>query len=225
MMRDSHAFICVDVVVDGKKVGGNGTFMRVSTQTACKDVLATFLEQHAIDYHPLPDGTKVSLSCVKISDTVQGRPATDVGSLQDCSVFLDFPVEMAMSEVPTKRFTFRCTRPTEAQRPRHDPITIMMAQRSSGFVHLPPPFADKSIKNARDVLYNDLRKYLQDEGVGFKADQVDSLGTEFLKHITYALFPLSQAVWTTLNDKHNRGGQLHIPSLASSLGGRFWGTK
>ena len=78
MMRESHAFICVDVVVDGKKIGGNGTFMKVSTLTACKDVLATFLKQHAIDYHPLPNGTKASLSCVNISDTIQGRPATDV---------------------------------------------------------------------------------------------------------------------------------------------------
>ena len=109
MSRDLHKFIFVDVLVDGTTVGGNETFMRVQTQTACKKFLATFIEKHANAYHPLPDGAKVSLMCVKISDTDQGRPATDVGYLHDCSVFLDILVDMAMREVPTKRFSFKYT--------------------------------------------------------------------------------------------------------------------
>ena len=43
--------------------------------------------------------------CVKRYDIIHGMPGFDAGSIQDCSVFLDFPVSMAMSEVPTKRFT------------------------------------------------------------------------------------------------------------------------
>ena len=47
--------------------------------------------------------------CVKFSDNVQERPATDFGSLQNYSVFLDYyyHVDMAMSKVPAKRFTFK----------------------------------------------------------------------------------------------------------------------
>jgi hypothetical protein len=187
--------------------------------------LVTFLKEHADAYNPLPDGTKVSLFCKKISDTVQGKPASDVGTIQECSVFLDFPVDIAMTKVPTKRFSFRCTRPIESQRPRQDSIVVMMTQRSTRFVHLPPPFANNSIKTARDILYNDLRKYLEDEEVGFQADHVDSLGTEFLKHLTYALFPLSHAVWRALNDKHNRGGPTPDPEFVVFFGRKILGHK
>jgi hypothetical protein len=108
-LRASHVFICVEVFVDGKRVGGNGgTFMRVEVDSICKEVLALFLQMYAPDYYPLPDDVKVTLLCTKISDTIQGRPTSDVGTLQDCSVFLDFPVSMPMSEVPTKRFLFKC---------------------------------------------------------------------------------------------------------------------
>ena len=108
-LRASHVFICVDAFVDGKRAGGcNGTFMRVDTQATCKEVLAEFLVLHASGYSPLPDSTSVSMFCLKISDTVQGKPASDVGATQDCSIFLDYPISLAISEVPTKRFTFRC---------------------------------------------------------------------------------------------------------------------
>jgi len=94
---------------------------------------------------------------------------------------------MAMIEIPTKRFMFRCSRPIEEQRPRQDPIIVMMAQRSSGFVQI-PPLRDKSSMNARDILYNDLRKYVLDQEVGFQVDQVASLGDEFLKNLPCAFF-------------------------------------
>ena len=42
---------------------------------------------------------------------------------------------------------------------------------------------------------------------GFPADKVGSLGEEFLKNLSYAIFPLRQNVSQSLNDKHNRGGQ------------------
>jgi hypothetical protein len=31
-----------------------------------------------------------------------------------------------------------------------------------------------------------------------------SLGDEFLKHFTYAIFPLTHSIWKAINDKHNR---------------------
>jgi hypothetical protein len=57
------------------------TFMRVAADMACKDILNLFLEGHAAEYYPLLDPTMVILMCVKISDTVQGKPASDEGSL------------------------------------------------------------------------------------------------------------------------------------------------
>ena len=55
----------------------------------------------------------------------------------------------------------------------------------------------------KDVLYNDLRKYLQDQGVGFPADLADSLGDAFLVHLIATLFPLNNNVRKAINDKHN----------------------
>ncbi len=47
-LRASHAFICVEVHVDGKRVGGNGgIFLRVEIGSICKEVLALFLQMHA----------------------------------------------------------------------------------------------------------------------------------------------------------------------------------
>ena len=124
MSHVSHAFLCVDVLVDETKVGGNGTFMGSQTQTACKDVLATFIEKHANVYHPLRDGTDVSLIGVKICHTDQGKSTTDVGTFQYYSAFLGFPMYMALSEVPTKRFTFKGIRPNKEEHPRQDIVFL-----------------------------------------------------------------------------------------------------
>jgi len=135
--------------------------MRVAADMACKDIENLFLEGHAAEYYPLPDSTIVILMCVKISATVQGKPASDIGFLHECSVFIDFLVSLAMREVPTKRFTFKCTRPVENRLPRQDPIVIMMAREAARCNHLPIP-RHRSNMIARDFLYNDLRTYLQD---------------------------------------------------------------
>jgi hypothetical protein len=88
LTRPYYVLICVDVFVDGERAGGHGTFTRVAADMACKDILNLFLEGHAVEYYPLPDPTIGILMCVNIiSDTVhQGKPASDVGSLQDRSV-------------------------------------------------------------------------------------------------------------------------------------------
>ena len=88
-------FICVDTFVDGNRVCGNGTFMRISTEATCNDVLVEFMGLRAPEYCPLLDSTTVIMVCVKISDTVLGKPASDVGSRQDCSIFLYYPISMA----------------------------------------------------------------------------------------------------------------------------------
>ena len=139
-------------------------------------------------------------------------------------LFFYFPVSIAMSEVPTKRFTFKCFRPVEDQRPHRDPIVIMMARQATGYIHLPPP-RDRSVMTARDILYNDLRKFLQDNGAGFPADVAVTLGDEFLKHLTYAIFPLSRNVWKSLNDKHNRGGEAPSPEFEIFFGRKCLGHK
>ena len=62
-LRASHVFMCVDVFIDEKRVGGHGTYMRVPAESTCKDVLALFLSSHAPDYSPIPEGTTVILTC------------------------------------------------------------------------------------------------------------------------------------------------------------------
>jgi hypothetical protein len=69
----------------------------------------------------------------------------------------------------------------------------MMEQRATWNIHL-PPIRTRYIMTARDILYNDIRKYMHDQTVGFHDEHVDSLGDEFLKHLTYVVFPLSHSV-------------------------------
>ena len=89
------------------------------------------------------------------------RHGHDPGAAKDCSIFLDYHVTFAMSEVPTKRFTFKCFRPIKQQRPHINPIVIMMARRSFQCVHLHEPRA-RGIMTARDtLLYNDFTNYLK----------------------------------------------------------------
>ena len=159
----------MDVFVDGKRAGGHGTFMKVAADMACKDILSLFLQGHAVEYYPLPDPTIVILMCIKFSDTIQRKQASDVGSLQDRSVFIDFFVSMAMREIPTIRFTFKCTRLVENCRPRQDPIVLMLARKAEGCSHLPIPRQRSTMTAIDDVLYNDIRTYMQDQGVGLPA--------------------------------------------------------
>ncbi len=126
-LHASHAFVCVEVHACGKKVGGNATYMRVALDASCKEVLFEFLATHASNYSPLAESSNVVMMCVNNYDMIHGIPASDVGSIQDCLVFLDFSVSLAMPEVPPKRFTFKCSRPIEARRPHQDPIVVMMA--------------------------------------------------------------------------------------------------
>ncbi len=55
-------------------------------------------------------------------------------------------------------------------------------------------------------MYNDIRDYLKEQGVGFPIDIASCVGDDFISNITAILFPLSTNVWYTLNDSHNRGG-------------------
>jgi len=96
-LRASHAFIDVEVHIDGKRVGGNGTFMRLQVDLCCRDVLAIFLGTYAPDYSPLPDNCKVILLCTKINDTIHGKFAADVGVDKDCSEFLDFSISVPLA--------------------------------------------------------------------------------------------------------------------------------
>jgi len=172
------------------------------------------LRTHAADYHPLPNSTTVNMMCCKLNDTVA----------RECSVCLDFPVIMAMTEIPTKTFTFKCFRRVEDRRPRVNAIAAMMATWDTGNIHLPPVRA-RFVMNARDDLYNDLRQYLHDEEVGFSADLAKTLGNEFLKHLSSALFPLGQNIWKALNDRHNRGGAAPDPKFSSFFGRKVLGHK
>jgi hypothetical protein len=167
--------------------------------------IGIFLATYAPDYSPLPDNNKDSLFCPKLSDTVQGKSATDVGVIKDCSAFLDFPISVPLTEVPTKLFVFKCYRPVEERRPRVDPVVILMATQSKRSEHL-PPVRERYMMHGKDIVYKDLRQYLQGQGARFLHDLCISVGDEFLNYLTSALFPLSLGVWKQINDEHNRGG-------------------
>ena len=95
--------------------------------------------------------TTVVLMCDKIRDTHQTiRYSHDIHAVEDCIVFLDYHVTMAMSEVPTKRFAFKCSHPVKQQRCRVNHVIAVMARQSSEFIHLPEP-RDRVIMTARDI--------------------------------------------------------------------------
>jgi len=61
---------------------------------------------------------------------------------------------MAMTEVPTNRFAYECSRLIDAHRQRQDPIVVMMAQRATGNIHIPP---DSRTKNKRNGRFSDTK--------------------------------------------------------------------
>ena len=72
---------------------------------------------------------------------------------------------------------------------------------------------------------NDIRMYLHDNIVGFPPDLADSVGEEFLKHLTYALFSLSSNHWKSLHDTHNRGGAAPDLEFGVFFGRKILGQK
>jgi len=223
-------FICIDATVDGKKVGGDsGLFLNIddTDERTCYQVLLDFLKDKGLgDANvALPEGSTVVLRCVKMVERLHGgRPATDVGHIQDCTVFLSFPVVLAITEVPTKRFWFSCTRPVEARPPPANAMVVLMMQSVSGSLHLPCARAYRKM-TGKDVLYNDFRDYLKEQGVGFPADVASSVGDDFISNIAAAIFPLSSKVWHALNDSHNRGGAATEPEFSDFFGRRVYSKK
>jgi hypothetical protein len=221
-------FICVKATVDGKKVGGDsGMFMTIddNDERTCRDLLNAFLQDKGYG-DALPEGSTVVLRCVKMNDARLhgGRPAADVGLVQDCTVFLTYPVTLAIVEVPTKKFSFYCTRPEEARPPPTNAMVFMMANAVSGNTHLPCARAFRKM-TGKDDLYNDLRDYLKEQGVGFPHALASSSGDDFLSNLSSIFFPLSQKVWIALNDKHNRGGAAPEIEFAAFFGRRVYSKK
>jgi hypothetical protein len=221
-------FISVDATVDGKKVGGdNGMFMAIeeNDERTCMGLLTDFLKDKGLgDANiALPPGSNVALRCIKMIDARLhgGRPASDVGLRQDCTVFLSFPVLLAIAEVPTKKFSFSCTRHVEARPPPTNVVVVMMMQSVSGNTHLPCARAYQKM-TGKDVLYNDLRIYLKEQGVGFPADLATSVGDDFLSNLAEIIFPLSVDVWRALNDSHNRGGAAPEQEFSGFFGRRVY---
>ena len=80
-------FIFVDVIVDGKKVGGDNGIMFMTIddtdERMCHQLLCAFLKDKGLgDANvALPDDSNVVLRCVKMCDARLhgGRPVSDVG--------------------------------------------------------------------------------------------------------------------------------------------------
>ncbi len=89
------SFICDDATVDGRKVGGdNGMFMTVedNDERTCHGLLLDFFKVKGLGdaNAALPLGSDVFLRCIKMIDARLhgGRPASDGGLSQDCTVLL-----------------------------------------------------------------------------------------------------------------------------------------
>ena len=134
-----------------------------------------------------------------------GRPTADVGLIKNCTVFLTYPVTLAIAEMPTKKFAFYCTRPVEAHPPPSNAMVLLMTNAVSGNNHLPCARAYRKMTR-KDVLYNDFRDYMREQGVGFPHYLASSLGDDFLSNLYVIFFSLSCKAWQALNEKHNRGG-------------------
>jgi hypothetical protein len=132
---------------------------------------------------------------------------------------------MAIIKVPTKQFLFKCKRAIEHRRPHVDAFTVILESQNTGNSHLPHVRA-RSIMNAQDSLYNDLRQFLKDNGEGFSADLARSVGDGFLRHLTSALFPLELHFLNSLrNDRHNREDPAPYPEFGAFLGRKAHGHK
>ena len=162
----------------------------------------------------IPEGSTIVLRCVKMilstNDRLHGgRLAADVGLIKDRTVFLTYPVTLAIAEVPTKKFSFYCTHHVgglEALPPPSNALVFLMTSAVSHNTQLPCARLYRKMTR-KDTLYDDFRGYLREQGVGcFPHDIASSLGDDFLSNLSAIFFPLSCKVWQALNDKHNRGG-------------------
>jgi hypothetical protein len=156
-------FICVDAIVEGKKVGGdNGMFITIddTDERTCHHLLRAFLRDKGLgDANvALPDGSTVVLRCVKMCDSRLhgGRPSSDVGIIQDCIVFLSSPATLAIAKVPTKKFSFYRIRHVEARPQPTNVIVSMMAHSVSANTYLPSAREYQNMMG-KDHFYNDFR--------------------------------------------------------------------
>jgi hypothetical protein len=89
-----------------------------------------------------------------------------------------------MSEVPIKRYTFKCCRLVEDHSTYLDRVIAIVALRNLGDLHIPPIRA-RSLMTGKDVMYNDIRRYLKNNEVGFLSNLANSVGDDFLMHMIY----------------------------------------
>jgi len=172
--------------------------MNVECDSTCKQILLAYLNIHSPDNCPLPDSSKLIMA----------------------------PMLMAITEVPTKHFLFKCERLLVQRRPRGNAFTVILESQNTGNCHLPPARV-KSVMNAHDTLYNHLRQLLKDHKLGFSANLAPFVGDGFLRHLSSTFFPLGLSAKSSLtNDRHNRVGPVPaIQSLVHSLGERPLDTK
>ena len=113
-----------------KSVVTVGCFMTIddNDERTCKEFIIAFLQDKGYG-DALPEGSTIVLRCVKMNDARLhgGRPTVDVDRVKDCTVFLTYPVTLAIVEVPTKKFSFYCTRREEARPPPLNAMVFMMA--------------------------------------------------------------------------------------------------
>ena len=219
-------YVCVDVSVDGKRVVA-GLWAKIDASWAartCSDLLQHTLERNSPSSLPLPDDVDVQLLCVKAGPRDSScRPAPDTGQRQNATAFMQESPLVVVEVVPTSRLYFDLRLPASHRQPLVNALAVISANMRSGHLHLP---AERQIDNpnGKQVLYDDIIKYLRAQGVGWSRDRI-SVGETFVWTLTAALFPLNLKVWKALNDPHNRGGPAPDPDLRQFFGRKVIGKK
>ena len=133
---------------------------------------------------------------------------------------LDDEVYIVMEDVPTKQFDFVVKEAgVNVDAPWHrivNAFDILRSGASRVHVMLPPPRATAD-NTANDKRFNDIRVWLEENGVGWPRNEVGIQGRRFMNRITTALFPLTIKMFTQMSDKHNEGTRYSLCLLFALL--------
>ena len=82
-------------------------------------------------------------------------------------------------------------------------FSILRAAQTLGTI-VPPPRVTKD-NTVDDNLHNDIRRWLEEKGVGWTRAEVQTIRKDFVNSITTALCPLTSCIFDAMSDPHNGG--------------------
>jgi hypothetical protein len=113
-----------------------------------------------------------------------------------------------MDDVPTRQLDFAVMEAEvidmDAPRALVNALDMLRAVASRISLMLPPPRATTD-NTASDRLFNDIRGWLELNGVGWPRNEVGTQGRQFTNRITNAFFSLTTNMFTQMSDNHIAG--------------------